>query len=151
MTKVQEMELDWADPPRWKGIERSYSAEDVLRLRGSVQIDYTLAKLGSERLWDLMNTTAYVKALGAMTGGQAIQQVQAGLQAVYCSGWQVAADANVADSRLDTDYCRISKCTEKSRHPITVSKSAAQYQTCRASAGCCKRNRWSRRKLDPVS
>ena len=94
--QIQQIERDWAENPRWKGIERPYSAEDVLRLRGSVKIEYTLAKIGAERLWNLMRETEYVNALGAMTGGQAIQQVQAGLSAIYCSGWQVAADANVA-------------------------------------------------------
>jgi isocitrate lyase len=99
MTKkeqIQAIEKDWAENPRWEGIERPYSAEDVLRLRGSVNIEHTLAKIGAERLWNLMKTTDYVNALGALTGGQAIQQVQAGLPAIYCSGWQVAADANIA-------------------------------------------------------
>lgn len=98
MTKdeqIRAIEKDWAENPRWEGIERPYTAEDVLRLRGSVNIEHTLAKIGAERLWDLMKTTDYVNALGALTGGQAIQQVQAGLPAIYCSGWQVAADANV--------------------------------------------------------
>ena len=99
MTKdeqIKALEKDWAENPRWEGVERPYSAEDVGRLRGSVQIEHTLAKIGAARLWDLMKTTEYVKALGALTGGQAIQQVQAGLPAIYCSGWQVAADANIA-------------------------------------------------------
>jgi isocitrate lyase len=82
--------------PRWAGITRPYSQEDVLRLRGSVQIEYTLARLGAERLWNLMQTAPYVHALGAMTGNQAVQMVQAGLQAIYASGWQVAADANLS-------------------------------------------------------
>ncbi len=94
--QIQELKKDWAENPRWEGIERPYSAEDVLRLRGSVRIEYTLARLGAERLWDLMKNKDYVNALGALTGGQAIQQVQAGLPAIYCSGWQVAADANVS-------------------------------------------------------
>ncbi len=94
--QTNEIERDWKENPRWEGIERPYSAEDVLRLRGSIKIEYTLAKLGAERLWKLMKTTPYVNALGALTGGQAIQQVQAGLPAIYCSGWQVAADANIA-------------------------------------------------------
>lgn len=94
--QIRAIEKDWAENPRWKGIERPYQAEDVLRLRGSVKIEHTLAKIGAERLWDLMKTTDYVNALGALTGGQAIQQVQAGLPAIYCSGWQVAADANIA-------------------------------------------------------
>src|SRR5215204_1328363 len=99
MTKdeqIRAIEKNWAENPRWAGIERPYAAEDVLRLRGSVNIEHTLAKIGAERLWNLMRETDYVKALGALTGGQAIQQVQAGLPAIYCSGWQVAADANVA-------------------------------------------------------
>lgn len=94
--QIKNIERDWAENPRWEKIERGYSAADVVRLRGSVQIEYTIARMGAERLWDLMKTEDYVNALGAMTGGQAVQQVQAGLPAIYCSGWQVAADANVA-------------------------------------------------------
>jgi isocitrate lyase len=90
------LNYEWANNPRWRGIERPYTAEDVLRLRGSVQIEHTLARLGAERLWDLLQTEPYVNALGAVTGNQAVQQVQAGLQAIYVSGWQVAADANNA-------------------------------------------------------
>lgn len=87
---------DWVSNPRWKGIERPYTAEDVLKLRGSVKIEHTLATLGAERLWDLLHSERYVAGLGALTGNQAIQEVQAGLQAIYLSGWQVAADANLA-------------------------------------------------------
>lgn len=94
--QVKTIERDWAENERWAGIKRGYSAADVVRLRGTVQIEYTIARMGAERLWDLMKTTDYVNALGAMTGGQAVQQIQAGLPAIYCSGWQVAADANVA-------------------------------------------------------
>jgi len=94
--QINAIEKDWAENPRWKEIVRPYSAEDVLRLRGSIPIEHTLAKVGAERLWNLMKTTTFVNALGALTGGQAIQQVQAGLPAIYCSGWQVAADANIA-------------------------------------------------------
>jgi isocitrate lyase len=90
------MNHDWATNPRWKGVERPYSAEDVLRLRGSIHIEHTLARMGAERLWALLHTDSYVNALGAMSGNQAIQQVQAGLKAIYVSGWQVAADANNA-------------------------------------------------------
>ena len=86
----------WANHKRWAGVERPYTAEDVLRLRGSVQIQYTLARLGADRLWNLLNSEPYVHALGAMTGNQAVQQVKAGLKAIYVSGWQVAADANQA-------------------------------------------------------
>src|SRR6202047_3362313 len=87
---------DWATNPRWSGITRPYSYANVLRLRGTIQIEYTLARLGAERLWNLMHTDAYVPALGAVTGNQAIEMVQAGLKAIYGSGWQVAADANTA-------------------------------------------------------
>jgi isocitrate lyase len=86
----------WSSQPRWQGIFRPYSAEDVIRLRGSVEVEYTIARLGADRLWDLLHTEAYVHALGAITGNQAVQQVLAGLKAIYASGWQVAADANNA-------------------------------------------------------
>jgi isocitrate lyase len=86
----------WNEDPRWKGIERPYSPDDVIRLRGTVRIEHTLAKLGAERLWKLLHSEPYVAALGALTGNQAVQQVKAGLKAIYLSGWQVAADANLA-------------------------------------------------------
>ena len=89
-------ESRWRSDPRWKGIIRPYRAEDVERLGGTVAIEYTLARLGAERLWSLLHSEPYVTALGAATGNQAIQQVEAGLQAIYVSGWQVAADANLA-------------------------------------------------------
>src|SRR5918995_518244 len=92
---VAEIEKEW-DSPRWEGITRPYSAEDVARLRGSVKIEHTLARLGAERLWELMRERPFIRALGALTGNQAVQQVKAGLEAVYLSGWQVAADANLA-------------------------------------------------------
>lgn len=91
-----ELSKSWLDEGRWRGIVRPYSAEDVLRLRGSVQIEHTLARLGAERLWEMLHTESWVAALGALTGNQAIQQVKAGLKAIYLSGWQVAADANLA-------------------------------------------------------
>ena len=81
---------------RWEGIERLYSEEDVERLRGTVHVEHTLARLGAERLWKLLQEEDYVAALGALTGGQAVQAVKAGLKAIYLSGWQVAADANLA-------------------------------------------------------
>ena len=90
------MNQDWASNPRWKGVERPYTAGDVLRLRGSIHIEHTLARIGAERLWELLQTDPYINALGAMSGNQAVQQVQAGLKAIYVSGWQVAADANNA-------------------------------------------------------
>ncbi|MGD6967350.1 isocitrate lyase [Rossellomorea vietnamensis] len=87
---------DWELNPRWEGVERPYSPEDVLRLRGSLKVEHTLAHTGAEKLWKLINEEPFVNALGALTGGQAVQQVKAGLKAIYLSGWQVAADANVA-------------------------------------------------------
>jgi isocitrate lyase len=93
---VAALENQWRSNPRWQGITRPYRAEDVYRLLGTVQVEHTLARLGAERLWDLLHEESYVAALGAMTGNQAIQQVEAGLQAIYVSGWQVAADANQA-------------------------------------------------------
>jgi isocitrate lyase len=89
-----ELRKDWQTNPRWKGIKRPYRAEDVIRLRGNVQIDHTLARLGAEKLWKLVNTEPYVHCLGALTAGQAMQQVKAGIKAIYLSGWQVAADNN---------------------------------------------------------
>jgi isocitrate lyase len=94
--KAARLRLQWQEDPRWADIERSYTAEDVVRLRGSVQEEHTLARLGAERLWELLHSGRYVNALGALTGNQAVQQVRAGLQAIYLSGWQVAADANLA-------------------------------------------------------
>lgn len=90
------MENEWKTNARWKGIRRIYSGADVLKLRGSIQIEYSLAKMGAERFWNLLQSENYVAALGALTGNQAVQQVQAGLKAIYLSGWQVAADANTA-------------------------------------------------------
>src|SRR5213075_955959 len=91
---AQELIKQWQGSSRWNGIRRGYSAEDVVRLRGSVQIEHTLARLGAEKLWKLVNTEPYVNCLGALTGGQAMQQVKAGVKAIYLSGWQVAADNN---------------------------------------------------------
>ena len=92
--QIAALEKDWAENPRWKGIKRGYTAADVVRLRGSLQIEHTLAKRGAEKLWNLCNTEPFVNTLGAMTGNQAMQQVKAGLKAIYLSGWQVAGDAN---------------------------------------------------------
>lgn len=96
MNRVEALKKDWENNPRWKGIERPYKAEDVIRLRGSIDIEYTLAARGAKKLWELFQTEDYVHALGALTGNQAVQQVKAGLKAIYLSGWQVAADANLA-------------------------------------------------------
>ena len=92
--QIAALEKDWAENPRWKGIQRGYSAADVVRLRGSINIEHTLAKRGAEKLWNLVNTEPFINSLGALTGNQAMQQVKAGLKAIYLSGWQVAGDAN---------------------------------------------------------
>ncbi|WGG52295.1 isocitrate lyase [Rugamonas sp. DEMB1] len=94
--QVAALQKDWDTNPRWKGVTRTYSADDVVRLRGSLQIEHTLAKRGAEKLWNLVNNEPFVNALGALTGNQAMQQVKAGLKAIYLSGWQVAGDANLA-------------------------------------------------------
>lgn len=95
-TPHEMLKFDWDTNPRWEGITRPYTPEDVLKLRNSIKIEYTLAKMGAERLWRLLRTEEYVNALGAMTGNQAVQQVHAGLKAIYVSGWQTAADANTS-------------------------------------------------------
>lgn len=94
--RINQLKLNWKNNPRWKGVKRPYTAEQVINLAGSVPIEYTLARLGATRLWELLKNETCVAALGALTGLQAVQQVQAGLQAIYLSGWQVAADANHA-------------------------------------------------------
>ena len=94
--EAARLRKDWAENLRWKGIERGYTAEDVVRLRGSLHIEHTLARRGAERLWKLLSDEPFVNTLGALTGNQALQQVKAGLKAIYLSGWQVAADANIA-------------------------------------------------------
>ena len=93
---IGELKQEWATDPRWKGIKRSYGAEDVDRLRGTFQHDHTIARMGSERLWNLLHSEKFIRALGALTGNQAVEMVQAGLPAIYLSGWQVAGDANDA-------------------------------------------------------
>ena len=93
---AEQIKLDWTNNPRWAGITRNYTAEDVVRLRGTVHVEHSLARLGAEKLWKSLHSQPFVNALGALTGNQAMQQVKAGLKAIYLSGWQVAADANVA-------------------------------------------------------
>jgi len=94
--QIEKLYNEWMTSPRWKGVKRPYIPEDVLKLRGSIQIEHTLAKLGAEKLWKRLNNQSFVAGLGALTGNQAIQEVAAGLEAIYLSGWQVAADANLA-------------------------------------------------------
>ena len=99
--QIQALEQDWQDNPRWHQVQRGYSAEDVVRLRGSLNIEHSLARRGAEKLWQLVNGSAkkgYVNCLGALTGGQAIQQAKAGVEAIYLSGWQVAADNNSSET-----------------------------------------------------
>ena len=92
--QIAELENEWQTNPRWQGIKRDYSAKDVVNLRGSMIIEATIAKKGAKKLWDLVNQEQPLCALGALTGNQAIQEIQAGLKAIYCSGWQVAGDGN---------------------------------------------------------
>lgn len=94
--QIHSLGEDWSNNPRWSGVERPYGPEEVQKLQGSLQIEHTLARVGAERLWNLMHENPYVNTLGALTGNQAVQQVQAGLKAIYLSGWQVAGDANTA-------------------------------------------------------
>jgi isocitrate lyase len=94
--QIAALEQDWKNNPRWTGIKRNYTAEDVVRLRGSLAVEHTIAKTGAIKLWNLVNNEPFINALGALTGNQAMQQVKAGLKAIYLSGWQVAGDANVA-------------------------------------------------------
>jgi len=96
LLNASELVHRWETDPRWAGVRRDYAAGDVVRLRGSVHIESTLARRGAERFWRLLRTEPYVHALGAVTGNQALQMVQGGLKAIYLSGWQVAADANLA-------------------------------------------------------
>ncbi len=99
--QIAELEKDWAENPRWKNVRRDYTAEDVVRLRGSVQPEHTYAKRGADKLWELVNGSSkkgYVNCMGALTGGQAMQQAKAGIEAIYLSGWQVAADANTSET-----------------------------------------------------
>lgn len=95
-TEIRNLQKKWAEDPRWQGIKRGYSAEDVIRLRGSLPVEHTLARRGAEKLWKLLHTEPFINSLGALTGNQAMQQVKAGLKAIYLSGWQVAGDANLA-------------------------------------------------------
>jgi len=93
---IRQLQKDWAENPRWQGVKRGYGAEEVVGLRGSVPVEHTLARRGAEKLWGLLQSNPYINSLGALTGNQAMQQVKAGLKAIYLSGWQVAGDANVA-------------------------------------------------------
>ena len=119
--QVDQLEREWAESPRWHGVERTYTAADVVSLRGSLNESHTLSGAMSERLWELMASSDYVNALGALSGGQAVQMVKAGLQAIYLSGWQVAGDANLAGRSIP-----ISRCTRPTRHPRLSSASTTR-------------------------
>ena len=96
--QAQQLDQDWAENPRWRGIKRDYVSADVVRLRGSLQVEHTLARAGADKLWRLVNEEDYINSLGAVTGGQAVQQVKGGVKAIYLSGWQVAADGNTSET-----------------------------------------------------
>src|SRR6201990_440073 len=97
---ADELRRQWSESPRWRGIKRGYQAEDVVRLRGTIPVEHSIARLTSEKLWRYINEKPFVNALGALTGNQAMQQVKAGLDAIYLSGWQVAGDSNPAGQEL---------------------------------------------------
>jgi isocitrate lyase len=124
---IFELEERWEQEPRWREIERPYSAEDVIRLRGSIAVEYTLARRGAEKLWALLHSEPVIRALGAQTGAQAVQQVQAGLKSIYVSGWQVAGDMNTAGQPVSPSAC-----------PIGSLRSSPMPR--RASEGCSTRS-----------
>ena len=134
--QIRALEQDWAQSARWKGVKRGYSAEDVVRLRGSVRIEHTLAKLGAEKLWQLCNDRPFVNSLGALTGNQAMQQVRAGVPAIYLSGWQVAADANDSLSMYpDQSLYAVSSVPTVVKRINNALLRADQIQTMEAAGG----------------
>jgi isocitrate lyase len=133
---IAALEKDWAENPRWKGLKRGYSAADVVRLRGSVKIEQTLARLGAEKLWKMCSERAFVNSLGALTGNQAMQQVKAGVPAIYLSGWQVAADANDSLSMYpDQSLYAVSSVPTVVRRINNALMRADQIQTMEAADG----------------
>ena len=116
--EIAQLKKDWAENPRWNGVKRGYTAEDVVRLRGSVQIEHTLAKLRRREALEAVHERPFVNSLGALTGNQAMQQVKAGVPAIYLSGWQVAADANDSACRCT----RTSRSTRRPRVPTVVKR-----------------------------
>src|SRR6266851_374705 len=130
------LEQDWAENPRWKGVQRGYTPDDVVRLRGSLQIEHTLAKLGAEKLWRLCHERPFVNSLGALTGNQAMQQVRAGVPAIYLSGWQVAADANDSLSMYpDQSLYAVSSVPTVVKRINNALMRADQIQTMEAAGG----------------
>src|ERR1700674_3715079 len=151
-----DLAMDWASNLRWAGVTRPYSVQDVERLRGSMHIECTLARHGAERLWQLLQSESHVAALGAMTGNQAIQQVKAGLQAIYVSGWQVAADANDA-GQMYPDLERIPRgcagCDDREPgYPAGEGRAAGDLRQRLAGGGGCQRRRAnvSRSRANPT-
>jgi isocitrate lyase len=146
--QAELLEREWATAERWHGIERSCTGEDVVRLRGTVQVEHTLARLGAERLWRLLHEDEYVAALGAMTGGQAVQMAKAGLRAIYLSGWQVAADANLSGSTYPDQSLYPAKSARPSSAASTTRCSAPTRSrapgTTSQSTGCCRSSRTPR-------
>src|SRR6266849_3750725 len=122
---ASELTENWKTDPRWLGVTRPYTAEDVIRLRGSISIEYTLARLGAEQLWHLLHTEPYVAALGALTGNQAVQQVKAGLKAIYLSGWQVEADA--AGVHFEDQLASEKKCGHMGGKVLIPTRSAVKH------------------------
>src|SRR5436853_85051 len=134
--QIEALENDWAENPRWKGVKRGYSAADVVRLRGSVTVEHTLARRGAEKLWNLMHQRPFVNSLGALTGNQAMQQVKAGVPAIYLSGWQVAADANDSLSMYpDQSLYSVSSVPTVVRRINNALMRADQIQTMEAMGG----------------
>jgi isocitrate lyase len=128
----------WDSAPRWRGIERPYSYQDVLRLRGSIHIEHTLARLGAEQLWNLLQSEPYVPALGAMTGNQALEMVQAGLKAIYASGWQVAADANsLGEVYPDQSLYPVNSCPDLVRRVNRAFQRADQIDSAEGRSETC--------------
>jgi isocitrate lyase len=141
--QVETITQAWKNEKRWQGIKRPYSAEDVLKLSGSVRIEYTLARMGAERLWNLLSTETHVTALGAMTGNQAVQEVQAGLKAIYLSGWQVAADANSAGQMYpDQSLYPVDSVPNVVRRINNAFIRADQIQTAEAKPGAKNEIHW---------
>jgi len=127
---ADDLQREWADNPRWKGIKRDYSAQDVTRLRGSVKIEHSLARMGAEKLWRRLNTDDFIPTLGALTGGQAVQQVKAGAKAIYLSGWQVAADANSSETMYpDQSLYAVNSVPQLIRRMNNSFKRADEIQT----------------------
>ena len=134
---IAALKKDWTENPRWAGLKRGYTAEDVVRLRGSLKIEHTLAKLGAEKLWRKCLEMPFVNSLGALTGNQAMQQVKAGVPAIYLSGWQVAADANDSLSMYpDQSLYAVSSVPNVVRRINNALMRADQIQTMEGKGDC---------------